>query len=619
MMFFEASQLEESILPPVTRTGKLAIKVEEIKNQVSNGNTIRYVSGVSASVGILGLILGSTALSPFVSLLFLVGAGSSTASYLAHALHEANKLKIDPVWIPTTEGGIDQVLAEILPMQERLLWIAIDNFGAESVETLEYAGHLDYLLRSIKAIKVRGAETAVEDFNSAIQQIGNHYFPQLSQLNPALPVRQVSQRLKEIDQPVSPVEEETDDLWDDFDSTQSPIVESLYETNDLDDEETNNWSIFDSLKKSNESNAVPTENIAQQIAAATKSHFCFVAEPQTGKSSLLISTIELIKGDVYFVDCKGDDLRFRNLKKVNSGSKYLKVNEENSLKTFFKLLDALLLTMIERQSNTDRSPITFVVDEINILINIIESYQIETGEKNLLNKFKGKFMRLLNQGLSSGIRVIFTTHTTKVVELFGTSSALHAVSLIGLGKINKTNSINDCIDYKIRQRHRNKISEKVEKALEQNPESVIALLCYTSPPRIVSIPLVNYDHLLTGVESKNKIQTKKIEFPTFDDDLEDTPNEVIQPVACTPNDLLTQLEKMRNGAHKPSYISSLTKWKVSDIEMAANELHLAGEIELRNWDKAQGRAIVYYSQEQDRYENSKVVMGNFGMAAHLGV
>lgn len=624
MMDFQLPEFFETEDTPQTETEKLLARIENIESVLLDGNTWRGVNGGVAAFGTVASLLGVSTLSPLSLLLLSSGSVFAAISYASYVLWEAKELSIKPSFVPLTSGEREKV-KNFLPSYEKAHYRLIRWYGKDAVEYLESQGTLEEVIRH--AGKIKPIEGRDDHLELARNQIAAYYLKGMPKKEPRR-ITQVTSTppvaIASLPFVPTPVEEEPDDLWGDtIDSTQSPIIES-YETDDLDDEETNDWSIFNSLKKSNKSNAVPTENIAQQIASATKSHFCFVAEPQTGKSSLLISSIELIKGDIYFVDCKGDDLRFRNLKKVNSKSKYLKVNEENSLKTFFKLLDALVQTMIERQSNTDRSPITFVVDEINILINIIESYQIETGEKNLFNKFKGKFMRLLNQGLSSGIRVIFTTHTTKVVELFGTSSALHAVSLIGLGKLNKTNSINDCIDYKIRPRHRDKISDEVEKALEQNPESVMALLCYTSPPRIANIPLVDYSHLLTGVESKSKTQTKKIEFPLFDDDLEDesapTPNEVIQPVACTPNDLLAQLEKMGDGAYKPSYISSLRKnWKVSDIETAANGLHLAGEVELRNWDKAQGRAIVYYSQEQNRYRNSKVVMGNFGMAAHLGV
>jgi len=186
MMFFEPEQLDDRPIDPLTQTGKLVKKVQAIEEQIDAGNTIRYVSGINAAVATAGLVLGSTAISPLVSLLFLIGGAGAISAYCSYALYESAKLKIIPVWMPTTSGEVDQVLAEILPTSEKILWAAIDNFGAEAVEDLEKQGHLDYLLRSIKGIKVRSRETALEDFEGAIEQIGNHYFPKQSRL-PKIP------------------------------------------------------------------------------------------------------------------------------------------------------------------------------------------------------------------------------------------------------------------------------------------------------------------------------------------------------------------------------------------------------------------------------------------------
>lgn len=615
-MDFQLPEYFEDDTTPQTETEKLLERIEEIESILLDGNTWRFVNGGVGAFGILGSLLGVSTLSPLS--LLLLGSSSVFAgvAYGAYALWEGKELGIKPSVVPLTSGQKESI-KELLPLPQKAHYRLVQWYGKEAVEYLESQGTLSEVIRH--AGNIKPIEGRTDHAELAKKAIADHYLAKMPK--PVKAPRKITQHPTAIPSLnfAPPVEnndiDDSADIWQQpITPSRSPVVENYEDDMDSpvydNDESDDDWSILDTVKKSNQE-LISTQNLALEIAENTDSHYCFVAEPRVGKSSLLISTIESIKGDVYFVDCKGDDLRFRNLKKVNSKARYMQVNEEKSLTTFFELLDAIVQTMIARQSNLDRYPITFIIDEINILINIINSYESETGDKNIFNKFKGKMMRILAQGLSSGIRLIFTTHTTKVVELFGTSTALQSVSLIGLGKKGKTKAMNDCIDFKIRPRHRDTISEKVEVALSGNVGAVMALLCDTTPPEIVNIPFVNYDHLLQGVNVKPK-QARTIIFPTFDDD-EHVEAVKEQSVAFTHNDLLTWLEKRGEGFYPPRKISQNLKISVAEIENAANKLHQSGLIDLKNWGQPQGREIVYFKDIQETTHRNNVIVFPMGV------
>lgn len=438
MMFFEPEQMEDTPIAPVTRTSKLAQKVEAITEQIDDGNTIRYVTGVNATVATTALVLGSTALSPLVSLLFLVGCSGAVSAYCAYVLHEAAKLKINPVWLPTTSGEVDQVLMEILPTQEKILWTAIDNFGLEAVEDLERQGHLDYLLRSIKAIKVRSTETATEDFNNAIEQIAWHYFPQQRTL-PNLP--QCSSLGTSGDAPRSRVRiappEDSGDSWGE--------VEDNHRTSDR-------------LPVATIDNLPPVRDLPHEIASL-RGHVVLVARTTAGKSTCLVQVIKhcLDAGHhVLTLDGKGC------LPLRDAGGVYRHVNTIDRAIGCLQDIRSIVNMLKNRQElamkgHTDFTPQTIVVDEINLIRKFLKRDSPES-----LNDFTEMLAELLLQGASYKIFLRLSSHSSRLKNLGLDGGEADSLSFIALGRNGSFESLEDLLEFQITGRKAKKYQDELD-------------------------------------------------------------------------------------------------------------------------------------------------------------
>lgn len=539
-------------------------------------------------------------LSPAISLLFLTGLGGAATSYLSYCLHEGQRLKIKPVWLPALSGD-DEIIMEVLPPADKLHYLAIVHFGDDVVRRVELDGNLSELLRVIKSFRPSpNSDDFATEFNTYMGRIKNQIAPERK----AIPAAREAIAPRQISQPKTPPPLESD-IWDEpiapspLENPEDDLVNPVY----LDDPSDDNWEVPQTRKK--QERVVPIKDIAQDIANFEKgneSHWCFVSPPRVGKSTLLLSAIAKMTGTIYLVDCKGDDTRLRNSRKLNPEVKYININTGEKIDKLFELLDYLEDELIHRQGGSKKHPITLIVDELNQLTITMNAYEMRTGRRNLFKLFSSTLLRLVGQGLSSQIKVVFSTHSLRVEDLFGNGATLHQVSVVGLGKKDKIASLKDVITYKVDDDDKSRIRSDMLSAIEQNPDEVIAILVY-GVPRVISLPYVDYSHLET-VETTATKATRSTP-PIFDDeptiDPEPTPS-------FSPNDLLTWLEKKGDGHYKPRDISaSNKKIPVAQIVEAANGLHTAGVIELKNWGELQGREIVYFKpQKASAYRDNLV-------------
>ena len=430
-MLWEPMQFDdEPTIAVTTRTGKLLARVEAIEEQVTTGNITRYGAAVTGTVATTALVLGSTALSPLVSLLFFTGLGSATAGYISYVLFESATLKIAPVWVPTNSGELDQTLAQVLPLADRLHWIAIHNFGAESVEKLELEGGLDALLSSIKNIRVR-KETKAEDFQNAIGQIENHFFP-------ANPRGGGGSR-----------------LGGDRGNDRSTSRRSLPTANPVNDP-WDNEGTSDRLTAVAD-NLPPVRDLPREIALL-KGHVLLVAKTTAGKSTALCQVIKhcLEAGhNVLTLDGKGC-LALRD-----AGGVYRHANTSD------RAVDCLsdirgIVTMLKTRQNltmqghTDFTPQTVIVDELNLIRKFLKR------DSQALDEFTEMIIELLLQGASYKIYLRLSSHSSRLKNLGLDGGEADSLSFIGLGRNGSFESLEDILEYQINGRKSKKFQDYLD-------------------------------------------------------------------------------------------------------------------------------------------------------------
>lgn len=632
MFDFQPPDYLEDEYTPQTQTDALIERIEEIESVLLNGNTWRYVNGGSAAIALGVATLGGGILSPLSTLVLLSSSVAGAISYASYILWEGKELNIKVSPLPLSSGEKEEI-KDLLPTQDKAHYRLVQWYGQDAVNWIESQGCLDEVIRHSMAIKgTTGAEAQAyaEKLKAAIADhyLATYPYKNKPSLPPALPKAAIAPQPNQVklDPPRDAFSawmrtsrlDKGQPIYDQHGAayvpsqdgqgfvplTQPPVTPAPI-TEDLEPDD--NWEIPQSRKK--QQRAVPIEDIAHNVAnfdKDTESHWCFVAPPRVGKSTLLLSAIAKMSGDVYLVDCKGDDTRLRNSKKLNPGVKYLHVNDGDKIDKLFQLLEYLEGEIIYRQSGGEKTPITLIVDELNQLKITMSVHESRTKSKGLYTFFCSILLKLIGQGLSSKIKVVFSTHSLRVEDLPGNGAMLHQLSVIGLGKGDRIASLKDVITYKIDEDDKSRIRADMLAAIGQNPSEVIAILVY-GIPRVISLPYVDYSHL--EIEGAKPVKPA-LNMPAFDEPEPEVPS-------FTANDLLTYLEKREGRQFTPRELAMNLKVPTEQILIAADGLiqSEAEGVEVVNW-RRNGAAIGYFkTQGNSNYPNNVVPFAGVGLGA----
>jgi len=150
-MLIEYEQYQDyPIAQPLTQTDKLLDKIDRMATVYESGNNWKISSGLLATPGLAGLILGgSLGLNPLIGLAFLCGVSGSIAAWISYAYAESSEVKALPKFGLFT--GDHDLLPQLSGI-EQTHYLALNRFGVDFVQAIEAYGWLPQLLTAIKDI-----------------------------------------------------------------------------------------------------------------------------------------------------------------------------------------------------------------------------------------------------------------------------------------------------------------------------------------------------------------------------------------------------------------------------------------------------------------------------------
>ena len=547
---------------PDTLTDKLLTRVEQTLEDIQTGNSWRYGNLVSSAVALTGLILGGQMLSPAISLLFLTGLGGAATSYLSYCLHEGQRLKIKPVWLPALSGD-DEIIMEVLPPADKLHYLAIVHFGDDVVRRVELDGNLSELLRVIKSFRPNpNSDDLATEFNTYMGRIKNQIAPERK----AIPAAREAIAPRQISQPKTPPPLESD-IWDEP-IAPSPLENPEDDLEDLAPEKKQHQEIEPSYQspvakplkvisaKQIKQSAEGVANMYNWNDIVKAPHLLVIGSTGDGKSTLVKWLVETYCQDssLMIIDPHTGYEDWGNLEVIGKGRDYSEVAGA---------FDYLQREMTDRYHlrATTKNPV------FERLFVVVDEFASIAKNAPAVSR---SMLSIAQEGRKVGI----------VLCLLAQGETVKTLGIEGEGEQRE----NFC---------RIRLGSFAQKMLMKSGQGHLA----STYPRFCFVensfaPLPN----LEGFQIKN--------FKTVDDeptiDPEPTPS-------FSPNDLLTWLEKKGDGHYKPRDISAKTKIPVAQIVEAANGLHTAGVIELKNWGELQGREIVYFKpQKASAYRDNLV-------------
>jgi len=424
-MLIEYEQYQDyPIAIPLTKTDKLLDKIDRMATVYESGNNWKISSGLLATPGLAGLILGgSLGLNPLIGLAFLCGVSGSIAAWISYAYAESSEVKALPKFGLFT--GDHDLLPQLSGL-EQTHYLALNRFGVDFVQAIEAYGWLPQLLTAIKDIDLSRIPDDQQDryHHRSMQKIREVY---------TLPAAPVS---------IAPTPTRTP-------QAQTPRGLSP-----------------ETVEVSGGSIALPpVRDLADNIASG-ETHCCIVAKPRSGKSTLLLEIIKASStSKIYLIDAKGDDLRLRS-----TAATFLLCNESAKVPPVMNLFREIESELIARQSGAEKYPITLIVDEINML-----RFAINAHDSKELEKFTEILIRLLWQGLSAGVKVVFSSHSSRCKTLGIDTAMLDALSFVSLGRNRKYESLEDLLEHQISGRKSRKLQEYLDSIAATPIQETLAL------------------------------------------------------------------------------------------------------------------------------------------------
>jgi len=413
---------------PLTRTEKLLDKIDRMTANYESGNNWKIGSGLLATPGLVGLILGGgLGLNPLIGLAFLCGSSGAIAAWISYTYAEATENRALPKFGLFT--GDHDLLPQLTGL-EQLHYLALERFGVDFVHLIEGKGWLPQLLVAIREIDLSRVPDEQHDryHHRAMQQIQEVYA-----LSAAPEWR----------------EERT--------TTQIP---EQYPVRGLSPEPVRGNSATGAAIA-----LPPVRDLAKTIASG-ETHCCIVAKPRSGKSTLLLEIIKASStSKIYLIDAKGDDTRLRN-----TAASFLLCNESEKVPPVMSLFREIESELIARQSGAEKYPITLIIDEINML-----RFAINAHDSKELEKFTEILIRLLWQGLSAGVKVVFSSHSSRCKTLGIDTAMLDAVSFVSLGRNRKYESLEDLLEHQISGRKSRKLQEYLDSIATTPIQETLAL------------------------------------------------------------------------------------------------------------------------------------------------
>ena len=409
---------------PLTKTEKLLDKIDRMATVYESGNNWKISSGLLATPGLAGLILGgSLGLNPLIGLAFLCGVSGSIAAWISYAYAESSEAKALPKFGLFT--GDHDLLPQLSGL-EQTHYLALNRFGVDFVQAIEAYGWLPQLLTAIKDIDLSRVPDDQQDryHHRSMQKIREVY---------ALPAAPETQQRTPARTP----------------QAQTPRGLSP-----------------ETVEVSGGSIALPpVRDLADNIASG-ETHCCIVAKPRSGKSTLLLEIIKASStSKIYLIDSKGDDLRLRS-----TAATFLLCNESGKVPPVMNLFREIESELIARQSGAEKYPITLIVDEINML-----RFAINAHDSKELEEFTEILIRLLWQGLSAGVKVVFSSHSSRCKTLGIDTAMLDALSFVSLGRNRKYESLEDLLEHQISGRKSRKLQEYLDSIATLAIQETLAL------------------------------------------------------------------------------------------------------------------------------------------------
>jgi len=412
---------------PLTRTEKLLDKIDRMTANYESGNNWKIGSGLLATPGLVGLILGGgLGLNPLIGLAFLCGSSAAIAGWLSYTYAEATENKALPKFGLFT--GDHDLLPQLTGL-EQLHYLALERFGVDFVHLIEGKGWLPQLLVAIREIDLSRVPDEQHDryHHKAMQQIQEVYALSAAPETQQRTTTQIPEQQSPRGLSPEPVRETI--------ATGAAIA------------------------------LPPVRDLAKTIASG-ETHCCIVAKPRSGKSTLLLEIIKASSpSKIFLIDAKGDDTRLRN-----TAATFLLCNESEKVPPVMSLFREIESELIARQSGAEKYPITLIIDEINML-----RFAINAHDSKELEKFTEILIRLLWQGLSAGVKVVFSSHSSRCKTLGIDTAVLDAVSFVSLGRNRKYESLEDLLEHQISGRKSRKLQEYLDSIATTPIQETLAL------------------------------------------------------------------------------------------------------------------------------------------------
>lgn len=436
MLEFIEQYQDYSIATPKSKTTKLLEKIDTMATVYESGNNWKIGSGILATPGLIGLILGgSLGLNPLIGLAFLCGTSGAIAAWISYAFAEATEVKALPKLGLYT--GDHDLLPQLTGL-ENTHYLALERFGIDFVEMIEAKGWLPQLLTAIKDIDLSRVPDDQHDryHHKCMQKIREVYLLSAAHETPS---PRGNRNLSE-SSPVDPPGE-----------TQGTIDRYLTPA-----------AVADNIPK--------IRDLPQEIATL-KRHVLFVASTTSGKTTALTQVISHALGSghqVTVLDGKG------NLALKNSGAVYRHCNTPERAMDAIEILEKVVATMETRQDlalrgHTDFTPISIIIDELNLIRAFLKKIS-----KEALAAFDELIVHILLQGAAGNIFLRLAAHTSRLPKLGLDGGEADSLSFVALGRNGSYESLEDCLDNQVNGRKSKKFQDDLDGLIHESFRETLA-------------------------------------------------------------------------------------------------------------------------------------------------
>jgi len=269
-----------------------------------------------------------------------------------------------------------------------------------------------------------------------------------------------------------------------------------------------------------EADLPPVEDLARVIAESNR-NVMIVAQSQAGKTTLLVESIRHFSRLGYMVtlfDGKADP-------RLTENTTYVSINMASLVSDFQRRI-AGFGTMLETRMNqvkggyaaSNFTPVLVVFEEYNVIRALLRRNTEALAE---LDSF---VYSLICQGLAYRMRMIITTHSSRLAALGIDGCIADNLSFVSLGRDQAYESIEDCLKYQIDSTNtRDRLRAKLTNIEGTEIQETLALTTL-GKTRIVRLPIVEKSFPMAAQNPPSTLESLEQAYDNSPDELDNEQN-----------------------------------------------------------------------------------------------